>query len=104
MVDAQLHRGPSSGGIHTAGCVALGHRRLSIIDVSSDGDQPMSNEDGSIWITYNGELYNFQDLRRDLIAQGHRFRSRADTEVIVHGYEQWGAEGLLARLRGMFAF
>lgn len=96
------HRGPDGEGYHFAGNVGLGHRRLSIIDVSA-GKQPMSNEDGTVWITFNGEIYNFQELRAELKSAGHRFRSHSDTEVIVHGYEQWG-EGVVARLRGMFAF
>ena len=104
MTEAQVHRGPCGSGIHSDGRVALGHRRLSIIDVSDAGAQPMSNEDGSLWLTYNGELYNHPDLRSQLTSRGHQFRSRTDTELIVHGYEEWGAEGLLEKLRGMFAF
>ena len=104
MTDAQVHRGPNGSGIHSDGTVVLGHRRLSIIDLSVGGAQPMSNEDGSLWLTYNGEIYNYQELRHELQSKGHRFRSGADTEVILHGYEQWGLEGLLDRLRGMFAF
>src|SRR5690606_1004474 len=77
-------------------------RRLSIIDVAG-GRQPMSNEDGSIWITYNGEIYNHLELRRDLEARGHRYRTHADTETIVHAYEEWG-DTCVTRLRGMFAF
>jgi len=83
--------------------VALGHRRLSIIDLSDAGHQPMCNEDGSIWIVFNGEIYNFQELRVDFEKKGHFFKSRSDTEVILHGYEEWGVE-CLHRLRGMFAF
>ncbi|MFI5295192.1 MAG: asparagine synthase (glutamine-hydrolyzing) [Thermodesulfovibrionales bacterium] len=83
--------------------VYLAHCRLSIIDLSEDGKQPMSNEDGKIWITFNGEIYNFQELRQELEALGHRFRSQSDTEVIIHGYEQWGAD-CLKRFAGMFAF
>lgn len=82
----------------------LGHRRLSIIDLSPEAFQPMANEDGRIWVVYNGEIYNFRDLRADLEARGHEFRTdHADTEVLVHGYEEWGAD-LVDRLRGMFAF
>jgi asparagine synthase (glutamine-hydrolysing) len=81
----------------------LQHRRLSIIDLSSAGHQPMCNEDESIWITFNGEIYNFQELRAQLIAAGHIFRSHTDTEVIIHGYEEWGNE-VVKKLRGMFAF
>ena len=104
MTEAQVHRGPCGSGSHSDGRVALGHRRLSIIDVSEAGAQPMANEDGSLWVTYNGEIFNYQDLREQLLTSGHRFRSRTDTEVLLHGYEEWGIEGLLDRLRGMFAF
>jgi len=78
-------------------------RRLSIIDLSSAGHQPMCNEDESLWITFNGEIYNFSELRSQLVAAGHKFRSQTDTEVILHGYEQWGDE-VVRKLRGMFAF
>ena len=81
----------------------LGHTRLSIIDLSDAGKQPMCNEDGTVWISYNGEVYNFPELRHELEAKGHRFRSGTDTEVILHGYEEWG-EGCVERLRGMFSF
>jgi asparagine synthase (glutamine-hydrolysing) len=104
MTAAQVHRGPDGVGRYLSRRAVLGHRRLSIIDVSEAGRQPMSNEDGSVWVTYNGEIYNHPELRCELQKFGHQFRSRSDTEVIVHGYEQWGAEGLLERLRGMFAF
>jgi asparagine synthase (glutamine-hydrolysing) len=103
MGAALAHRGPDDGGIWRQGAVGLAHRRLSIIDLSAAGHQPMSNEDGSVWIVFNGEIYNFQDLRPALEAAGHRFRSRTDTEVILHLYEEHGTE-CLARLRGMFAF
>jgi asparagine synthase (glutamine-hydrolysing) len=83
--------------------VGLGHRRLAIIDLSSAAHQPMCNEDGSVWIVYNGEIYNFQDLRKELKDKGHLFKSNSDTEVILHGYEEWGVE-CLSRFRGMFAF
>ena len=81
---------------------ALGFRRLSIVDLAG-GHQPLSNEDGSIWLVFNGEIYNHETLRRELVAQGHRFRSRSDSEVIVHAYEQWGHR-CAAKLRGIFAF
>jgi asparagine synthase (glutamine-hydrolysing) len=103
------HRGPDDGGMkyfvlpELAVWVSLQHRRLSIIDLSSLGHQPMCNEDESVWITFNGEIYNFQELRQELIAEGHTFRSGSDTEVIVHGYEQWGKD-VMKRLRGMFSF
>jgi asparagine synthase (glutamine-hydrolysing) len=96
------HRGPDGLGIHIQGSVALGHRRLSIIDLAT-GAQPMNNEDGNVWVTYNGELYNFQELRQQLEATGHVFRTASDTEVIVHAWEQWG-ESCVERFRGMFAF
>ncbi|MBU4320537.1 MAG: asparagine synthase (glutamine-hydrolyzing) [Nitrospinae bacterium] len=83
--------------------VGLGHRRLSIIDLSPIAHQPMSNEDGTVWIVYNGEIYNFHELREDLIKKGHSFRSRSDTETILHAYEEYGVE-CLKHLRGMFAF
>jgi asparagine synthase (glutamine-hydrolysing) len=96
------HRGPDGQGTYYDSGLALGHLRLSIIDLNT-GDQPICNEDRSIWIVYNGEVYNFEELRRGLIAQGHSFRSSTDTEVIVHLYEEYG-EDCLARLTGMFAF
>src|SRR6266853_3525781 len=104
MTAAQAHRGPDDGGSYHDAHVALGHRRLSIIDVSAAGKQPMTNETGTVWVTYNGEIYNYTELRRELNAAGHLFVSQSDTEVLVHGYEEWGEEGLLKRLRGMFAF
>src|SRR5687768_10993502 len=79
MTEAQVHRGPDGVGIHAGDRAALGHRRLSIIDVSDAASQPMSNEDGSIWLTYNGEIYNHLELRALLVSAGHRFRSRSDT-------------------------
>src|SRR5881396_933809 len=103
MIDAQRHRGPDDSGEWFDDCCRLGHSRLSIIDLSEAGRQPLSNEDGSIWITYNGEIYNFQQLRKELEDFGYRFRTRTDTEVIVHAYERWGLD-CLERLRGMFAF
>ena len=102
MAAALAHRGPDDEGIETLGPVGLGHRRLSIIDLSPDGHQPMANEDGSVRIVFNGEIYNFRELRAGLEARGHRFRSRSDTEVIVHLYEELGTD-CLTRLRGMFA-
>ena len=97
------HRGPESDGVHATNQAALVHTRLKIIDLSPAAAQPMTNEDESVWVTFNGEIYNFQELREELIGLGHRFRSRADTEVIVHGYEQWG-DAVVERLDGMFAF
>ena len=103
MRDCITHRGPDDAGIFVDSHVGLGHRRLSIIDLSDDGRQPLSNEDGTLWIVFNGEIYNYRDLRAELIAAGHRFRTHTDTEVIVHLYEEHGVK-CLARLRGMFAF
>ncbi len=97
------HRGPDQEGFYVDDQVSLGHRRLSIIDLSEHGRQPMDNEDGSIWVTYNGEIYNFREVRAWLEAKGHRFRSRCDTEVIVHAYEEDGPD-CVRRFNGMFAF
>lgn len=102
MTKALAHRGPDGEGTYVCDFAAIGHRRLSIIDLDGGG-QPMANEDGTIRITFNGEIYNFKDLRAELSLAGHRFATRSDTEVIVHAYEQWG-EGCVAKLRGMFAF
>ncbi len=102
MAKALAHRGPDSDGVFVNNHVGLAHRRLAIIDLSPDGAQPMSNEDGSIWIVFNGEIYNFQELRDALVRKGHSFRSKSDTEVIIHLYEDLGPEALCA-LRGMFA-
>ena len=102
MCGAMVHRGPDDEGIYLGDGVAIGMRRLSIIDLSN-GHQPVSNEDGSVWIVFNGEIYNYQDLRRDLIARGHTFRTNSDTETIVHLYEEYGAR-CVDHLRGMFGF
>jgi asparagine synthase (glutamine-hydrolysing) len=102
MRDTLVHRGPDGEGTFTEGPVGLAHRRLAIVDVAG-GAQPMSNEDGTVWVVCNGEIYNHADLRRRLEARGHRFRSRSDTESIVHLYEEEG-ERCVDRLRGMFAF
>ncbi len=96
------HRGPDDEGLRQGDNYALAHRRLSIIDLAG-GHQPMSNESGDVWIVFNGEIYNFPELHDDLVARGHRFRSRCDTEVIVHLYEEYGP-GCVSRLNGMFAF
>src|SRR5689334_17377917 len=96
------HRGPDGEGTYSRHPVTFGHRRLSIIDLAT-GRQPMGNEDGAIWVTYNGELYNFRELRVQLQAAGYKFRTESDTEVIVHGWEEWG-EKCVERFRGMFAF
>ena len=101
MCDAILHRGPDDSGYFVAPEVALGMRRLSIIDVAG-GQQPIGNEDGSVQVVFNGEIYNHHEVRRDLVGRGHRFRTRSDTETIVHLYEEMG-EAFVERLRGMFA-
>jgi asparagine synthase (glutamine-hydrolysing) len=103
MTSAIAHRGPDGEGVYLSGPLGLGHRRLAIIDLSSAGRQPMTNEDGSIWVTFNGEIYNFVEIRRELEARGHVFRSATDTEVILHAYEEWGRD-CLHRFNGMFAF
>jgi asparagine synthase (glutamine-hydrolysing) len=102
MTDIIAYRGPDDHGYYTDSNISLGHRRLSIIDLSSAGHQPMSNEDGSIQIVFNGEIYNFRELK-SLLEKKHQFRSDSDTEVLIHGYEEWGSEGLLKRINGMFA-
>lgn len=102
MNRTQFHRGPDQGGIHVEPGLGFAHRRLSIIDLSS-GQQPLFNEDETVAVTYNGEIYNFQELTQELRAAGHVFRTQCDTEVIVHAWEQWG-EDCVERFRGMFAF
>lgn len=102
MNDRIKHRGPDGDGYFIDGDVALGHRRLSIIDLST-GDQPMFNEDGSVVTVYNGEIYNYHELKEELKALGHDFKTKSDTEVLVHGYEEWHTD-LPKHLRGMFAF
>jgi len=101
MTDALLHRGPDDEGIYAQGAVGLGMRRLSIIDLSG-GRQPIHNEDESVWVVFNGEIYNFPELRAELESRGHRFYTHSDTEVIVHLYEEMGAD-CVTKLRGMFA-
>ena len=102
MADVQQHRGPDGAGLWLDGCVGLAHRRLAIIDVAG-GHQPMSNEDDSVWIVFNGEIYNHVGLRREMQRAGHRYRTKSDTETILHLYESYGA-GCVERLQGMFAF
>jgi asparagine synthase (glutamine-hydrolysing) len=102
MCDAMVHRGPNDAGYYAAEGVVLGMRRLSIIDLET-GHQPVRNEDGSVWVVFNGEIYNFKELRPSLEQQGHRFYTDTDTEVIVHLYEQYG-EACVQKMRGMFAF
>ena len=103
MMDRIRHRGPDSDGKYVDEKIAMGFRRLSIIDLSDKGSQPIFNEDKSIVITFNGEIYNYMDLKKELLEAGHQFYTNTDTEVIVHGYEQWGKD-ILNKLRGMFAF
>jgi asparagine synthase (glutamine-hydrolysing) len=103
MTDAIAHRGPDGEGFYTDSFIGLGHRRLAIIDLTSAGHQPMSNEDGTVVISYNGEIYNFWKLRTELQALGHRFQSKTDTEVVVHAFEEWG-EDAIPKFNGMFAF
>lgn len=103
MTGVIAHRGPDGNGKYVSGPIGLGHRRLSIIDLSSSGSQPMCNEDESVWIVFNGEIYNFQELRDRLLKRGHTFRSTSDTEIIIHLYEEYGVD-CLSRLKGMFAF
>ncbi|MBI4577740.1 MAG: asparagine synthase (glutamine-hydrolyzing) [Planctomycetes bacterium] len=102
MARALVHRGPDGEGYHLRGEVGLAHRRLAVIDLEG-GAQPMADASGEVWVSYNGEVYNFQELRRELEGRGHRFRTRCDTEVLLAAYAQWGAD-LCPRLSGMFAF
>lgn len=103
MTDVIAHRGPDGEGHYTDGPVGLGHRRLSVIDLSPAGQQPMANKTGDVIITYNGEIYNFQKLRVEMEALGYQFHSRTDTEVVLHAYEEWG-ENCVEHFNGMFAF
>ena len=104
MIDEIAYRGPDSSGVflNKDKTVALGIRRLSIIDLKT-GDQPIKNEDGSVVVIFNGEIYNYKELRTDLIKRNHKFKTQSDTEVLVHGYEEWG-EDFVRKLNGMFAF
>lgn len=101
--DVMRLRGPDADGLHVDGPIGLGHRRLSIIDLSPAGRMPMSNEDGTVWAVFNGEIYNFRELRAELASKGHQFRSQTDSEVILHAYEEWGPEAC-AKFDGMFAY
>src|SRR6476660_180899 len=101
MADTISHRGPDDEGFYCGPGIGLGHRRLSIIDLAG-GHQPLSNEDDTIWIAFNGEIYNFEELNRRYLSAGHRFKTRSDTETILHLYEELG-ERCFAELRGMFA-
>lgn len=103
MTRILAHRGPDGEGLHLDGAVGLGHRRLSIVDLSAAGSQPMPNEDGTVWITFNGEIYNHAEMRPALLKAGHVFCSKTDTEAIIHGYEEYGTQ-VLHHMNGMFAF
>lgn len=103
MCNTMTHRGPDGSGVFAQDNFGIGHRRLAIIDVEA-GKQPMSCMDGQVWISYNGELYNFQELRKELIELGHQFCTLSDTEVVLKAYLEWGCDGCLSRFRGMFAF
>ena len=105
MRDTLIHRGPDSAGFYISKDekVGLGHRRLAIIDLSPAGHQPMTNEDKTVWIVFNGEIYNFQELKSELIKKKHRFLSKSDTEVIIHAYEEYGFD-CVKKFNGMFAF
>src|SRR4029453_7427055 len=100
MTSTLVHRGPDDEGYYVSGPLGLGFRRLSIIDLGG-GHQPMSDAEGAVWVIFNGEIYNFRELRQELESRGHRFRTKSDTEVIVHGYKQWGTD-VFDRLNGMF--
>lgn len=102
MTNILIHRGPDDWGIFTDNNIGLGMRRLSIIDLSS-GKQPIHNEDNTIWVVFNGEIYNYRELREKLESLGHTFYTNSDTEVIVHAYEEYGVESFL-KFRGMFAY
>jgi asparagine synthase (glutamine-hydrolysing) len=100
MTGTMVHRGPDDEGFHFDGPVGLGFRRLSIIDLAG-GHQPMSDAEQTVWVILNGEIYNFKELRAELEQRGHSFRTRSDTEVIIHGYKEWGTD-VLEHLNGMF--
>ncbi len=103
MTDTIAHRGPDDSGLYHDNDIGMGHRRLSIMDLSAHGAQPMTLEQSGITIAFNGEVYNFKELRKNLEGLGHQFHSQSDTEVMLHCYDQWGLEGL-TQLEGMFAF
>jgi len=103
MSERLSHRGPDGEGIHLSSCTGLVHRRLAIIDLSDNAHQPMTNEDGTLWLVFNGEIYNYIELHQDLVRKGHRFQSKSDTEVILHSYEEWGTD-CLKHFNGMWAF
>src|SRR2546427_4423993 len=99
---ALFHRGPDGGGFYVDGPFGFSMRRLSIIDLET-GDQPLANEDGSVWVVFNGEVYNYRELRHHLLSKDHRFKTESDTEILVHLYEEYG-EDCVGWLRGMFSF
>lgn len=103
MTDAIAHRGPDSEGFYIDSFIGLGHRRLSILDLSRSGHQPMNSDDGKFILSYNGEIYNYQNLRVQLEGHGHRFHSQTDSEVVLHAYIEWGP-ACVTRFNGMFAF
>jgi len=103
MAGRMAHRGPDGEGARICGPAGLAHRRLAIIDLTADGLQPMANEDGTLWLVYNGEIYNYPELREELIQKGHRFSSHSDSEVILHAYEEWGT-GCVQKFNGMWGF
>src|SRR3989344_3812369 len=103
MTDIMRYRGPDQYDYYTDHLVSLGHRRLNIIDLSERGRQPMCNEDGTIWVIYNGEIYNFMGIKENLEKKGHKFKSNTDTEVIIHAYEEYGIDSVKS-FNGMFAF
>lgn len=103
MLEALKHRGPNDEGLHAWGSAAFGHRRLSIFDLSSAGHQPMLSDDGEVGVVLNGAIYNFRPLRRELEATGYSFKSETDTEVLIHGYKEWGIDALCEKIDGMFA-
>ena len=104
MADSIVHRGPDDAGVYCDGPIGLGHRRLSIIDLSPSGRQPMWSNDGTCCVVYNGEVYNHLEIRQDLLAKGYRFSSTTDTEVVVNAIHCWGIERALEKFIGMFAF
>ena len=103
MIEVMKHRGPDDDGIHIDGKVGLGHVRLSIIDLTGQAHQPMASDDGTLWLVYNGEIYNYIEIREELEKKGYSFRSTGDTEVLLKAYEHWG-DKCLSRLNGMFSF
>ena len=103
MTDSLAHRGPDNRGVHMDGALGLGHRRLAVIDLTPSARQPMASGDGRYVLAYNGTVYNFKELRRELEGKGHVFRSRGDSEVVLEALAEWGAEAV-RRFNGMFAF